>query len=123
LDIYIGTFKVKNMLSEKVYTNTAEEFSISVGVARITGYKKKTEHIDEVTPEVYKNLSNQLDINWIITETILDGNYKELQREIYRLKQTNKRLKSELSIYKRAFKNINGNGNINITKPTKVHAA
>ena len=90
------TEKSLNVLSEKTYMNTAEEFAISVGVARITGYKKKTEHIDEVTPESYKKLSVEMDINWIISETILDGNYKELQREIYRLRKTNKRLKSEI---------------------------
>jgi DNA integrity scanning protein DisA with diadenylate cyclase activity len=113
----------ENMLSERVYQRTSEEFGTPVGVARITGYKKKSEHIDEVTPEVYKRLSHEMDINWIISETILDGNYKELQREVYNLKRTNKRLKSELSIYKRAFQNINGKGNTNITKPSKVHTA
>jgi hypothetical protein len=109
------------MLPEIVYKKATDEFGTPVGVARITGYKKKTDHIDEITSEAYKQLSTELDINWIITETILDGNYKELQREVYRLKKTNKRLKSELSIYKRAFQNINGKGNTNITKPTKVH--
>ena len=111
------------MLSERVYQKTSEEFGTPVGVARITGYKSKKEHVDEITTEAYKQLSNELDINWIITETILDGNYKELQREVYNLKKTNKRLKSELSIYKRAFQNINGKGNTNITKASKVHTA
>jgi len=111
------------MLSERVYQKTSEEFGTPVGVARITGYKSKKEHVDEITTEAYKQLSNELDINWIITETILDGNYKELQREVYNLKKTNKRLKSELSIYKRAFQNINGKGNTNITKSSKVHTA
>ena len=111
------------MLTERVYMKTSEEFGTPVGVARITGYKKKSEHIDEITPEAYKQLSTELDINWIISESVLDGNYKELQREVYRLRKTNKRLKSELSIYKRAFQNINGETNTNITKPSKVHTA
>ena len=117
------TEKSLNVLSERVYMKTSEEFGTPVGVARITGYKKKTDHIDEVTPEAYKELSSEMDINWIISETILDGNYKELQREVYRLRRTNKRLKSELSIYKRAFQNINGETDTNITKPSKVHTA
>jgi len=116
LDIY------RCMLSENIYIEASEDFGTPVGVARITGYKKKSEHIDEVTPEAYKQLSSDLDINWIITETILDGNYEELQREIYRLKRTNKRLKSELSIYKRAFQNINGT-NTNNTESKSLLSA
>ena len=108
------------MLPEIIYRKASEEFGTPVGVAKILGYKKKTDHIEEITSESYKQLSKDLDINWIITETILDGNYKELQKEIYRLKQTNKRLKSELSIYNRAYKNINGKTNTNNTKSDKV---
>lgn len=111
------------MLSERAYRKTSAEFGTPVGVARITGYKSKKEHVDEITSEAYKQLSIELDINWIITETVLDGNYKELQREVYNLKKTNKRLKSELSIYKRAFKNINGKSNTNNTKPTEIFTA
>ncbi len=109
------------MLPEIIYRKASEQFGTPVGVAKILGYKKKTDHIEEITSESYKQLSKDLDVNWIIAECILDGNYKELEREIYRLKSTNKRLKSELSIYKRAYKNINGETNTNISKPTKVH--
>lgn len=109
------------MLSEKVYQKASEDFGTPVGVAKILGYKKKSEHIEEISEENYKNLSKQLDINWIIAETVLDGNYEELQREMYRLRKSNKRLKSELSIYKRAFDTINGKDNTNITKSTKIH--
>ena len=86
------------------------------------GYKKKSEHIEEITSESYKELSKELDINWIIAECVLDGNYKQLQREIYRLKQTNKRLKSEIGIYKRAYDNINGKGNKHKSKSTKIQS-
>ena len=109
------------MLPEIIYRKASEEFGVPVGVAKIMGFKKKKDHIEEITSESYKQLSNDLDVNWIIAECILDGNYKELEREIYRLKSTNKRLKSELSIYKRAYKNINGETNTNKSKPTKVH--
>lgn len=109
------------MLPEIIYRKASEQFGTPVGVAKILGFKKKEDHIEEITSESYKQLSNDLDVNWIVAECILDGNYKELEREIYRLKSTNKRLKSELSIYKRAYKNINGETNTNISKPTKVH--
>jgi hypothetical protein len=110
------------MLPEIIYRKASEQFGTPVGVAKILGFKKKTEHIEEITSESYKQLSKDLDVNWIIAECILDGNYKELQKEIYRLKSTNKRLKSELSIYNRAFKNINGKEDINKTKSTKIHS-
>jgi len=109
------------VLSERVYQKASDDFGTPVGVAKILGYKKKSEHIEEISQENYKDLSKQLDINWIIAETVLDGNYKELQREIYRLRKTNKRLKSELSIYKRAFDIINGKDNTNNAKSTKIH--
>jgi hypothetical protein len=109
------------MLPEKIYQKASLEFGVPVGVAKIMGYKKKKDHIEEITSESYKQLSNDLDVNWIIADCVIDGTYKKLQREVYRLKSTNKRLKSELSIYKRAYKNINGETNTNISKPTKVH--
>ena len=109
------------MLPEIIYRKASEEFGVPVGVAKIMGFKKKKDHIEEITSESYKQLSNDLDINWIIADCIIDGTYKQLQREVYRLKSTNKRLKSELSIYNRAYKNINGETNTNKSKPTKVH--
>ncbi len=111
------------MLPEIIYKKAAEEFGTSVGVAKILGYKKKSEHIEEYTPGEFKSLSEQMDINWIISESVLDGNYKELQREVYNLKNTNKRLKSQLSIYKRAYDNINGKDNTNKTKRKQIQRA
>jgi predicted nucleic acid-binding Zn-ribbon protein len=108
------------MLPEIIYRKASEEFGVPVGVAKILGFKKKKEHIEEITTENYKKLSNELDINWIIADTVIDGTYKKLQREIYTLKRTNKRLKSELSIYNRAYKNINGESNTNNTKSGKI---
>lgn len=110
------------MLPEIVYQKASDEFGVSVGVAKILGFKKKSDHIEEITSESYKQLSKELDINWIIADCIQDGSYKKLQKEIYRLKTTNKRLKSELSIYNRAYKNINGETNTNNTKPSKVQS-
>jgi len=110
------------MLPEIIYRRASEEFGVPVGVAKIMGFKKKKEHIEEITPESYKQLSNDLDVNWIIADSIFDGTYKKLQREVYRLKSTNKRLKSESSIYKRAYKNTNGEINKNKSKSAKVQS-
>jgi len=109
------------MLPEIIYRKASGEFGVPVGVAKILGYKNKKDHIEEITPENYKKLSDDLDINWIIAECILDGIYKKLQREIFRLKKTNPRLKNELRIYKKAFKIINGT-QTNNTKSTKVYS-
>ena len=89
------------MLPEIIYRKASDEFGVPVGVAKILGFKKKEDHIEEITSESYKQLSKEL--------------------EIYRLKSTNPRLKSELSIYNRAYKNINGETNTNKSKSTKVH--
>ena len=110
------------MLPERIYQKASTEFGVSVGIAKIMGFKKKSEHIEEFSSENYKQLSKELDVNWIITESILDGNYKELEKTIYKLKKTNPRLKSELSIYNRAFNIINGKEDINKTKSTKIHS-
>ena len=95
------------MLSEDVYQSAATDFGTAVGVAKILGYKRKTEHIGELNPQEYKGLSDEMDINAIITEAILDGTYKKLCRAIYGIRLNNKRIKKELSIYKKAWKRIN----------------
>lgn len=97
------------MLSEKIYQNASTEFGTAVGVANIIGYRTKTDHITEYTPDVYKTLSDNLDVNYIICEAVDNKLYIELQREIYNIRLNNKRIKKELSIYKKAWNNINGN--------------
>jgi hypothetical protein len=109
------------MLPEIIYRKASEEFGTIVGVAKIFASKKKTDYIEEINSKSYKKLSNDLDVNWIIAESVIDGKYKELQKEIYRLKSTNKRLKSELSIYKRAYDSINGKNNQYKSKLRKVY--
>jgi len=110
------------MLPEIIYRKASGEFGVPVGVAKILGYKNKKDHIEEITPENYKKLSDDLDINWIVAECILDGIYKKLQRELFRLKSSNPRLKTELSRYRRAYKNINGKSNQNRPKSSKVQS-
>lgn len=110
------------MLPEIIYRKASGEFGVPVGVAKIFGFKNKKDHIEEITPENYKKLSDDLDINWIVVECILDGIYKKLQRELFRLKSSNPRLKTELSRYRRAYKNINGKSNQNRPKSSKVQS-
>jgi len=109
------------MLTEIIYQKASDQFGVPVGVAKIMGFKKKKDHIEEITPESYKKLSNELDVNWIISECVYDGTYKKLQREIFNLKKTNPRLKNELNIYKKAFKIINGT-QTNNTKFEKIYS-
>lgn len=96
------------MLSEKIYQNVSTEFGTPVGVANIIGYRKKTDHINDYTKESYKVLSDDLDINYIITEAIDRNMYEKLCRSIYHIRLNNKRIKKELSIYRKAWKDING---------------
>jgi len=110
------------MLPEIIYRKASGEFGVPVGVAKILGFKNKKDHIEEITPENYKKLSDDLDINWIVAECVLDGIYKKLQRELFRLKSSNPRLKTELSRYRRAYKNINGKSNQNRPKSSKVQS-
>ena len=73
------------------------------------GYKKLSDEKDEYEPKVFKNASDEITINEIISIAIEDGKYQHLQREIYRLNQISKhpRIK-ELTIYKKAWKDTNG---------------
>jgi len=94
------------MLREETYIRASDEFGTSVGVANILSYGKRQSKIEELSKQSYKTFSDELDINGIVCESIECELYQELQREIYRIKLTNKRIKKELSIYKRAWKNI-----------------
>jgi hypothetical protein len=96
------------MLSEKIYQRMSTEFGTPVGVANIIGYRKKTDHITEYSKESYKVLSDELDINYIITDVIEQNKYQEFQRILYNLKQNGNRRLKELTIYKRAYNILNG---------------
>lgn len=100
------------MLKEDVYQRTSTEFGTSVGVASIIGYSKRKDHIKEYTKESYQSVADDLDINGIINEAISHNLYQPLQREIYKINnKKDKRIKKELTIYKRALSNImNPNG-------------
>lgn len=94
------------MLREETYIRASDEFGTSVGVASIVSYKKRKNKIDELSMTTFKSLSTELTINGIVCESIEAGLYQKLQREVYRIKLTNKRIKKEISIYKKAWNNI-----------------
>lgn len=94
------------MIKEHIYEEMANEFGTSVGVAHIIGYKSKKEVIKEDGVVAYKETKDDLLINEIICDSIYFEMYQELQREIFKIRQKgNKKLK-ELTIYRRAFKEI-----------------
>jgi hypothetical protein len=94
------------MLREETYMRASDEFGTSVGVATIISYEKRKNKIDELSTTSFKSLSNELTINNIICDAVEFDMYQELQREIYKIKLTNKKIKKELSIYKKAWNNI-----------------
>lgn len=96
------------MLRQEIYEKVSEDFGVSIGVANVLGYKKLSEEKDEYEPKVFKNASDELTINEIISIAIEDGKYQHLQREIYRLNQKKHPRIKELTIYKKAWKDTNG---------------
>lgn len=109
------------MLREDIYIKTANEFGVSVGVATIMGYKQLKDSIKEIDKNTYKKMNSELSLNKLITDTIEDGLYQHLQRELYRLKGKSKRKISELTIYKQAIKNIKNGSSKPNTKPSKIY--
>jgi hypothetical protein len=96
------------MLKEEVFNRVAKEYGTSIGVARIF----KTQPLDEVKDEFkdvseYNGYKKHLSINYIITDCIEMGLYKELQRKIYDIQVNRKStIKDELRLYRKAFKEI-----------------
>jgi hypothetical protein len=101
------------MLRHEIYEKVSDDFGVSVGVANVLGYKKLSDEKDEYEPKVFKNASDELSINEIISIAIEDGKYQHLQREIYRLNQKKHPRIKELTIYKKAWKDTNGNTTTN----------
>ena len=101
------------MLRHEIYEKVSDDFGVSVGVANVLGYKKLSDEKDEYEPKVFKNASDELSINEIISIAIEYGKYQHLQREIYRLNQKKHPRIKELTIYKKAWKDTNGNTTTN----------
>ena len=91
------------MIKEETYNQVATEFATAIGVAHIIGFKTKREQIKEEGVESFKRIEPDLEINAIVCDAIEFDLYKELQREVYEIKKTKKKLK-EITIYRRAFK-------------------
>ena len=107
------------MLKEAIYSQTAEEFGTSVGVAHAIGYKNKREQIREEGIESFKVIEPDLELNMIICDAIEIGMYQELQRAIYTIRlKGDKRLK-ETTIYNRALIEITKDENY-ITKSGQI---
>ena len=107
------------MLKESTYANAASAFGTPVGVAHITGYKNKREQIEEEGIESFKSIEPELELNAMICDAIEIGMYKELQREIYKIKQRGDKRLKETTIYNRAFIEITKNENY-ITKSGQI---
>jgi hypothetical protein len=101
------------MLRQEIYERVSDDFGVSVGVANVLGYKKLSDEKEEYEPKVFKNASDELSINEIISIAIEDGKYQHLQREIYRLNQKKHPRIKELTIYKKAWKDTNGSTTTN----------
>jgi DNA-binding LacI/PurR family transcriptional regulator len=91
------------MLKEQTYIDASEEFGTPVGVAHIIGYKNKKEQIQEAGIQAFTAIEPELDINGIICDAIELGIYKELQREIYKIRQKGDKRLKERGIYIKAF--------------------
>ena len=107
------------MLSEETYQYAAEEFGTPVGVAHIVGYSKKKEHIEVYGIESFKQMNDELTVNYIIADAVELGLYQTLQRNIYNLRITNSRIKKETTLYKKAWELTNGN-QTNNTKSREI---
>jgi hypothetical protein len=95
------------MLKEEVFNRVAQEYGTSIGVAKIFSLQALDEVRDEFEKNDYIEYERKLCINYIITDSIDMGLYKELQRTIYDIRVNRKSTnKDELKLYKKAFKEI-----------------
>jgi hypothetical protein len=93
------------MIRSETFQWISDEFGISIGVAKIMGFKKLSDEKEELGEIRFKQWDGELTINEIITSAIDTDKYQPLQREIYRLKGKGSRAK-ELTIYKKAWRDI-----------------
>lgn len=91
------------MLKEVTYTQAAEEFGTSIGVAHNIGYKNKSQQIKEEGIESFKSIESDLEVNYIILDAIDENKYQELQREVYKIKQKGDKRLKEKTIYRKAL--------------------
>jgi len=95
------------MLKEDIFVRVAEEYGTSVGIANIFKVQPLSEARGEFkNDKEYKEYEDELTINHIICKAIDLGEYQKLQRVLYRMNlNRDKRLK-ELTLYRRAWKEL-----------------
>jgi hypothetical protein len=95
------------MFKQEYYIKASEVFGCSIGVANTITYRTKEETREEFDVEAFKRLDDEVGINNIILDSIEEGSYQQLRREILVGERTkNKRLK-EVTLYKRAYGKTN----------------
>ncbi len=95
------------MLKEEVFERVAQEYGTSIGVAKIFKSQPLTDVKGDFDKKEYEKYEKSLTINYIITDSIEMGIYKELQKTLYDLKVNRKTtIKDELRLYRKAFKEI-----------------
>jgi hypothetical protein len=96
------------MLKEEVFDRAAQEFGTSIGVAKIYKVQPLNEYKEEIKDDTaFGKYERELQINYIIVDTVDLGLYRELQRTLYDLKVNRKStIKDELKLYRKAFKEI-----------------
>ncbi len=101
-------YNSEDMLREEVYDRLIEEFGVTIAVAQILGYKHIEDEKEDYEPTEYRSMKSQLDVNWIISESIETNKYQVLQRELFRLKGKSSPKIKETTIYNKVWKDING---------------
>jgi hypothetical protein len=96
------------MLKEEVFDRAAQEFGTSIGVAKIYKVQPLDEYKEEIKDDTtFDKYKKELEINYIIVDAVDLGLYKELQQTIWDIKTKRKsKIKDELRLYKKAFKEI-----------------
>jgi hypothetical protein len=96
------------MLKEEVFDRAAQEFGTSIGVAKIYKVQPLNEYKEEIKDDTaFNKYERELQINYIIVDSVDLGLYRELQRTLYDLKVNRKStIKDEFRLYRKAFKEI-----------------
>jgi hypothetical protein len=97
------------MLREETFQKAAYTFGTAVGVAHLISYKGMD--IETSKPDIVEldESSDDMIINNIILKSIGEGKYQKLYRRLYYYKGRGYKKIKEVTIYKKAYKDINGN--------------
>lgn len=82
------------MLRQEIYVKVSEEFGTAVGMA--TGM--------EVWDSNTQRITDSMRTNGLVYESIRNGTYQKVRREVIRLERVARRGIKELTIYKKAIK-------------------